>query len=376
MLNMKPKSKNYTVGSWITLDNIAVAEVMSKSGFDWLCIDLEHTTIDYKELQNLIAIISYNDLEVFVRVGKNDELIIKRVLDAGANGIVVPLVKNAEEAKKAIKYSLYPPIGERGVNSLSRAQGYGFDFKKYLEKVNKKTKVIVQIEHIDAINELENILKVFKPDVVQFPLNIFFQSFDETYLKKLKKLNVDYVFIPKTNEVYKVKRTKKLIINTKKNILCGKFRKGHFEGVIDIIERFLNLINPNYMFLGEKDFQQLFLIKKYIKNKFKAKIIPCKTIRDKNFVALSSRNFLLSKKNLLVASKIAKKLKSIKNKIKKNNFQSELLKNKKYLIKNYKIKIEYLELRNEKDLSIYKKGKKFRMFIAYYINKVRLIDNF
>jgi pantoate--beta-alanine ligase len=209
-----------------------------------------------------------------------------------------------------------------------------------------------------------------KKDFVNYPKNI------NKDLIKLRKLNVDFVFIPKTNEVYKIKRTKKLIINTKKNILCGKFRKGHFEGVIDIIERFLNLINPNYMFLGEKDFQQLFLIKKYIKNKFKAKIIPCKTIRDKNYVALSSRNFLLSKKNLLVASKIAKKLKSIKNKIKKNNFQSELLKTKKYLIKNYKIKIEYLELRNEKDLSIYKKGKKFRMFIAYYINKVRLIDNF
>ena len=160
MINMKAKNKNYTIGSWITLDNIAIAEVMSKSGFDWLCIDLEHTTIDYKELQNLIAIISYNNLEVFVRVGSNDELIIKRVLDAGANGIVVPLIKSAEEAKKAIKYSLYPPIGERGVNSLARAQGYGFEFKKYLEKVNKKIKVIAQIEHIDAINELENILKV------------------------------------------------------------------------------------------------------------------------------------------------------------------------------------------------------------------------
>jgi len=156
---MKSSNKNYSIGSWVTLDNIAVVEIMSKSGFDWLCIDLEHTTIDYKELKTLIAIISYNNLEVFVRVGANDELIIKKVLDAGADGIIVPLIKNANDVEKAIQYSFYPPIGKRGVNSLSRAQGYGFEFKKYLSKVDK-IKVIAQIEHIDAINDLENILKI------------------------------------------------------------------------------------------------------------------------------------------------------------------------------------------------------------------------
>ena len=160
MLKMKSSNKKYTIGSWITLDNIAVAEIMAKSGFDWLCIDLEHTVIDYKELQSLIAIISYNNIEVFVRVGANDELIIKRVLDAGANGIIVPLIKNADDVKKSIQFSFYPPVGKRGVNSLSRAQGYGFEFEKYLDKVNKSIKVIAQIEHIDAIYQLENILKV------------------------------------------------------------------------------------------------------------------------------------------------------------------------------------------------------------------------
>ena len=79
---MKSNNKKYSIGSWITLDNIAIVEIMAQSGFDWLCIDLEHTVIDYKELQNLIAISSYNNIEVFVRVGGNDEIIIKRVLDA------------------------------------------------------------------------------------------------------------------------------------------------------------------------------------------------------------------------------------------------------------------------------------------------------
>ena len=157
---MKSKNKKYTIGSCVTIDSIATVEIMSKSGFDWLCIDLEHTVIDFKELQQLIAIISYNNLETFVRVGANDELIIKKVLDAGANGIIVPLIKNSEDVKKAVDFSLYPPVGKRGVNKLSRAQGYGFDFENYLKKVNKNTKVIAQIEHFSAIDDLENILKV------------------------------------------------------------------------------------------------------------------------------------------------------------------------------------------------------------------------
>ncbi len=147
--------------------------------------------------------------------------------------------------------------------------------------------------------------------------------------------------------------------------------------MIDVIDRFLILINPKYIFLGEKDFQQLFLIKNYIKNKFKVKVISCKTVRDKNYVALSSRNFLLSKENLVTAGKIAKKLKSLKSKLKNNqNFKKNINDIKNKLIEKYNIKLEYLELRNEKDLSVFKKKNKFKLFIAYYINKVRLIDNF
>jgi pantoate--beta-alanine ligase len=105
--------------------------------------------------------------------------------------------------------------------------------------------------------------------------------------------------------------------------------------------------------------------------------VSCKTIRNKNYVAISSRNFLLSKKNLNAAGQIAKKLKSFKNKVKNNPiFKKKIDDIKIKLIKNYKIKLDYLELRNEKDLAIFKKNNKFRLFVAYYINKVRLIDNF
>ena len=185
------------------------------------------------------------------------------------------------------------------------------------------------------------------------------------------------MFLPRTEEIYKSKIGKNIKIHRKKNVLCGKFRKGHFEGVIDVIDIFLSLINPKYIFLGEKDFQQLFLIKNYVKNKFKVKVVSCKTVRDKNYVALSSRNLLLSKKNLIIAGKIAKKLKSLKNKLKSTqNFKKKINNIKRVLTEKYNIKLEYLELRNEKDLSPFSKINKSRLFIAYYINKIRLIDNF
>ena len=210
-----------------------------------------------------------------------------------------------------------------------------------------------------------------KKDFSKYPRNT------KKDLQILKRQKVDFAFLPKTEEIYKRKIRKNIKIHRKKNVLCGKFRKGHFEGVIDVIDRFLSLINPKYIFLGEKDFQQLFLIKNYVKNKFKVKVVSCKTVRDKNYVALSSRNFLLSKKSLATAGKIAKKLKSFKNRLKNNqNFKKNINDIKNKLIEKYNIKLEYLELRNEKDLSIFKKNNKFRLFVAYYINKVRLIDNF
>lgn len=231
-----------------------------------------------------------------------------------------------------------------------------------------------------SINKCNKTLVSIYVNPTQFNSKIDFSKYPRNIKKDLtilKKNNTDFVFIPKTPEIYSKVRSKKLVINNKKKILCGKFRKKHFKGVIDIVDRLINIINPKYIFLGEKDFQQLFLIKKHVKRKFKVKIIACKTIRDKNYVALSSRNNLLSKKELINAGKIAKKLSLLKKKIKNDNsFQKKINYVKKFLIKKYKIKIDYLELRNEKDLSTYKNGSKFRLFVAYHIRNVRLIDNY
>ena len=149
----------YSIGSWITIGHPAIAEIMADCGFDWLCVDLEHTVIDYQQASLLISTIQSKNLKAFVRVGENDSLIIKRVLDAGADGIIVPMVNSVEDAKKAISSVKYPPLGRRGVG-LSRAQGYGFNFENYRDTTAKEVKLIVQIEHIEAINNLEEILSL------------------------------------------------------------------------------------------------------------------------------------------------------------------------------------------------------------------------
>jgi|TARA_Y100000310_G_C20657052_1_gene802513 2-dehydro-3-deoxyglucarate aldolase len=148
-----------SIGSWITLGHFSIAEIMADAGFDWLCIDMEHSVIDYYEAEQLIATIEAKGCTPYVRVGANEPQFIKRVLDAGAKGIIIPMVNSGKDARKAVNAVKYPPVGRRGVG-LARAQGYGFDFEDYSKTVNSETKVIAQIEHVDAINNLEEILLV------------------------------------------------------------------------------------------------------------------------------------------------------------------------------------------------------------------------
>jgi pantoate--beta-alanine ligase len=209
-----------------------------------------------------------------------------------------------------------------------------------------------------------------KKDLKKYPKNI------KKDLSILKKLKVDYVFIPKVKDIYKLKRIKKIKLNKTDLVLCAKSRKGHFEGVLDVMERLTKLVLPNKIFMGEKDYQQYYLVKKFLKYKYKVKIIKCKTIRSKDKIALSTRNLLLNKKDILVAGKIIKELFKFKKIKLKTNIINQNLKNKKYhLIKQFKIKIEYLELRNIKNLSKSNTFKNSKIFIAFFVNKIRLIDN-
>ena len=194
----------------------------------------------------------------------------------------------------------------------------------------------------------------------------------------LKKLKVDFVYLPSVNEIYKDHTFSKFKLRKSQQILCAKHRKGHFEGVLDIMNRLTKKILPKYIFMGEKDFQQLFLVKKILEKNYKVKIISCKTIRNVNKVALSTRNFLLKNSSIIKAGFIAKKLINLKSRIIKDKKNSQqLLNNTKIdLVKNFDIKIEYLETRNTTNLSLNIINKNFKIFIAYYIDNVRLIDNF
>ena len=194
----------------------------------------------------------------------------------------------------------------------------------------------------------------------------------------LKKLKVDFVYLPSVNEIYKDHTFSKFKLRKSQQILCAKHRKGHFEGVLDIMNRLTKTILPKYIFMGEKDFQQLFLVKKILEKNYKVKIISCKTIRNINKVALSTRNFLLKNSSIIKAGFIAKKLINLKSRIIKDKKNSQqLLNNTKIdLVKNFDIKIEYLETRNTTNLSLNIINKNFKIFIAYYIDNVRLIDNF
>lgn len=147
------------VGSWLSLGSMETAEMMVRAGFDWLAIDMEHTGLSANDLVNLIRIVSLGGVAPLVRVGSNDPLLIKRALDAGAEGVIVPMVSSRLEAEKAVRSASYPPRGDRGVG-LFRAQDYGLDFPSYRDWINENVLVAVQIEHKDAIEELDEILEV------------------------------------------------------------------------------------------------------------------------------------------------------------------------------------------------------------------------
>ena len=210
-----------------------------------------------------------------------------------------------------------------------------------------------------------------KKDFDRYPRNI------KNDIQILKKLKVDFLFLPSVKELY-MRKMKKFTLKKSEKILCAKFRVGHFEGVLNVMNRLLSTIKSKYIFMGEKDFQQYFLIKKILSKKYKIKIICCQTIRDKNKIALSTRNKLLNKDSIKKASCIAKELLNLKRKLnlKKLKMPNNLLNLKSNFEKKYKVKVDYLELRNEKDLKLKNFKSKCRLFIAYTINNVRLIDNF
>jgi len=232
--------------------------------------------------------------------------------------------------------------------------------KESLRKTNK-TLVSIFINHTQFNN---------KNDFIKYPRN------KKKDLSILKRLNVDFVYLPNAKDIYDYKRTKKIKLKNKDKILCAKYRTGHFEGVLDVMDRLVNKISPKYVFMGLKDFQQLFLVKNYIEKKYKSRIVPCKTVRNSNKLALSSRNLLLEKSALSMAEKLIQNLMNFKKSLSKvKDLKKDIYNQKIKLSQLYNINIEYLELRNKKNLKVTNKTKNSKLFIAFYLDKIRLIDN-
>ena len=162
-LKEKLSKNQLSIGSWLTIPHQSIVEILGSAGFEWLAIDMEHAPISIETIVNLIGHIQGNGMQALVRVSKNEEVVIKRVLDAGADGVIIPMIKNKQEAIEAVSYVKYPPIGKRGVG-LNRAQKYGTAFKTYQDWVRDNSIIIAQIEHIEAVNNLEDILSVSQID--------------------------------------------------------------------------------------------------------------------------------------------------------------------------------------------------------------------
>jgi 2-dehydro-3-deoxyglucarate aldolase len=151
--------KKLTLGAWMQIGHPAVAEIFGKSGFDWICVDLEHGIIDIESMANIFRAIERYDCVPVARLPLNDPIWIHRSLDAGAKALIIPMVKTAQEAQQAIKEAKYPPMGTRGYG-YSRANMYGMEFDEYIKSANDEIAMIMQIEHIDAIKNLEEIVNV------------------------------------------------------------------------------------------------------------------------------------------------------------------------------------------------------------------------
>jgi 2-dehydro-3-deoxyglucarate aldolase len=148
-----------TYGAWMQIPHPSIAEILAVAGFEWICVDLEHGTINIESLPNIFAVIEKYNCVPVARLPFNDPIWIHRVLDAGAQALIIPMVESKEDAQKAIIESKYPPLGKRGFG-YSRANLYGHKFDSYAKEFNNDITIILQIESISAIDNLEGILSV------------------------------------------------------------------------------------------------------------------------------------------------------------------------------------------------------------------------
>ena len=165
-LKRKLKEGKKTVGGWLQICSPFTAEILSHADFDWLMIDMEHGPGDILTLIAQLQAMSGSSVAPLVRAPWNDFVVIKRILDAGAYGVMVPYVNTKADAETAVQACKYPPEGIRGVSGSPRAAGFGLNSMQYLTRANDEILVIIQIETVQAISNLDQILSVHGVDAV------------------------------------------------------------------------------------------------------------------------------------------------------------------------------------------------------------------
>ena len=151
--------RKVTLGTWIQLGHPAIAEILGNAGFDWIAADCEHTDIGIQGYTDLLRGMYGRGSVPLVRVRENSTMAIRQVLDAGAKGVIVPLVNTAEEARRAVAVARFPPQGIRGF-AFFRANDWGVNFDEYAQNANRETVIVVMIETKEAIENIDAILAV------------------------------------------------------------------------------------------------------------------------------------------------------------------------------------------------------------------------
>lgn len=151
--------RQLTLGAWMQIGHPACAEIFARAGFDWVCVDLEHGAIDLETMTDIFRTLAGFDCIAVARLPLNEPVWIHRTLDAGARGLIIPMVNSAEEAEAAVRQAKYPPRGVRGFG-YSRANLHGIDFEDYIATANEEIAIIVQTEHHEAVANLDVILRV------------------------------------------------------------------------------------------------------------------------------------------------------------------------------------------------------------------------
>ncbi len=157
-------ARDSLIGTMVTLPLPAIAEILADIGFDWLFVDGEHGPLETREILAILQAVG-DRVPCLVRVPGAEEPPIKKALDLGAEGIIVPQVNTVEQAASVVRFARYAPAGSRGVG-LARAHGYGMRFQEYLEAANQRVTVVVQAEHAQAVENIESIVKVEGIDAV------------------------------------------------------------------------------------------------------------------------------------------------------------------------------------------------------------------